>query len=79
MAGFLKIQRHGTDKIPRITTGLVIAALIIGASLLMRIDTASRIFGYPSLAILCFLFAAGGGCWLIVAIVLQDRKDSEKR
>jgi predicted unusual protein kinase regulating ubiquinone biosynthesis (AarF/ABC1/UbiB family) len=72
MAGMQKIAN-------RITTGLVLAALIIGASLLMRIETRSRIFGYPTLAILCFLAAAGGAIWLLIAIFLQDRKDSEKR
>ena len=72
MAGMQKIAN-------RITTGLVLAALIIGASLLMRIETRSRLFGYPSLAILCFIAAAGGAVWLVVTILLQDRKDSEKR
>ena len=72
MAGMQKIAN-------RITTGLVLAALIIGASLLMRIETRSRLFGYPSLAILCFIAAAGGAVWLLVTILLQDRKDSEKR
>jgi ubiquinone biosynthesis protein len=72
MAGMQKIAN-------RITTGLVLAALIIGASLLMRIETRSRIFGYPTLAILCFIAAAGGAIWLLITIFLQDRKDSEKR
>ena len=31
----------------RITTGLIIAALIVGAALLMRVDTTFRIWGYP--------------------------------
>jgi predicted unusual protein kinase regulating ubiquinone biosynthesis (AarF/ABC1/UbiB family) len=75
-----KMVMTGMQKIAnRITTGLVLAALIIGASLLMRIDTPFRLFGYPTLAILCFLAAAGGACWLLVTIFLQDRKDSEKR
>jgi len=57
----------------------VLAALIVGASLLMRIDTSYRLFGYPTLAILCFVAAAGGAFWLLIAIFLQDRKDSEKK
>jgi CHASE2 domain-containing sensor protein len=47
----------------RITTGIVLAALITGASLLMQIQTTFRIFGYPGLAIVCFLAAAAGGFW----------------
>jgi predicted unusual protein kinase regulating ubiquinone biosynthesis (AarF/ABC1/UbiB family) len=45
----------------RITTGLVLAALIMGASILMQIQTSFRIFGYPGLAILLFLAAATRG------------------
>ncbi len=75
-----KMVMTGMQKIAnRITTGLVLAALIIGASLLMRIDTPCRLFGYPTLAILCFIAAAGGAIWLLIAILLPDRKDSEKR
>jgi predicted unusual protein kinase regulating ubiquinone biosynthesis (AarF/ABC1/UbiB family) len=75
-----KMVMAGTQKIAnRITSGLLLAALIIGASLLMRVETSSRIFGYPSLAILCFIAAAGGAVCLLITIFIQDRKDSEKR
>jgi len=75
-----KMVMAGMEKIAnRITTGLVLAALIIGASLLMRIETQSRLFGYPTLAILCFIAAAGGAVWLLIRIFLQDRKDSGKK
>ena len=66
----------------RITTGLILAALIIGASMLMRVETSFQIFGYPGLAILCFLGAAGGGFWLVIAIMMNDRevrKGKQKR
>ena len=56
----------------RVTTGLVIAALIIGAAMLMRIDTKSKLFGYPSVAIVCFFVAALAGVWLMLSIVLHD-------
>jgi len=58
----------------RITIGLVLAALIIGASLLMRIETDFTIFGYPGLAMLCFIAAAGGGFFLVVHIAFYDQK-----
>ncbi|MGC4045067.1 MAG: AarF/UbiB family protein [Armatimonas sp.] len=57
----------------RITTGLVLAALIIGAAMLMRIETSFRLGGYPGLAILCFVAAAGGGFWLVITTFLADR------
>jgi ubiquinone biosynthesis protein len=64
----------GVQKIAnRITTGLVLAALIIGAAMLMQVDTEYRIFGYPALAILLFLAAVAGGVILIIEIVMHDR------
>jgi hypothetical protein len=56
----------------RITTGLVLAALIVGATLLMRVETKFQLFGYPGLAIICFLAAAAGGCGLLINILWQD-------
>jgi ubiquinone biosynthesis protein len=61
-----------------LTTGLVLAALIVGASLLMRVDTSFELFGYPGLAILCFIAAAAGGFYLVLKIFIQDDKDKRK-
>lgn len=70
---------QGLQKIAnRIATGIVLASLIIGASLLMRVETPFRILGYPGLAMLCFLAAAAGGFWLVIGIFLQDRRDHRK-
>jgi uncharacterized membrane protein len=56
----------------RLTIGLIVASLIIGAAMLMRVDTKSKLFGYPSLAIVCFLAAAIAGVWLIINTVMHD-------
>ena len=56
----------------RITIGLVLSALIIGAALLMRVETPFRILGYPGLAIVCFGLAASGGLLLLVKILRDD-------
>jgi predicted unusual protein kinase regulating ubiquinone biosynthesis (AarF/ABC1/UbiB family) len=56
----------------RIALGLVLAALIVGAALLMQVQTRFRIFGYPGLAMLLFLLAAACGFALIVTIFLND-------
>lgn len=45
----------------RITMGVVLAGLIVGASLPMRVATPFQIFGFPGLAIVCFPGAAAGG------------------
>jgi ubiquinone biosynthesis protein len=71
MTGFQKVAN-------RITTGLILAALIIGASLLMQVDTSFQLFGYPGIAMICFLAAGGGGFWLILHIAIRDYKDKRR-
>ena len=69
----------GMEKVAnRITTGIVLAALIIGASLLMRVETEFRVFGYPGLAMLLFLAAAIQGFWLVISILLHDRRANKR-
>jgi ubiquinone biosynthesis protein len=57
----------------RIALGLVLAALILGAALLMQVHTAFTILGYPGLAMLFFIAAVIGGVWLSATILLTDR------
>jgi len=63
----------------RVTTGLVVAALIIGAAMLMRIDTASKLFGYPTLAIVLFILATIAGVWLVMTSLLNDLPQRRRR
>lgn len=58
----------------RITVGLVLAALIVGAAMLMSIRTSFTILGYPGLAMLFFLGAVAGGLGLLVSIATTDRR-----
>jgi len=62
----------------RITLGIVLAGLIVGASLLMRVATPFQLFGFPGLAILCFLAAAAGGFWLVIRIFVSDYRSRKK-
>jgi ubiquinone biosynthesis protein len=71
MAGFQKVAN-------RITVGLILAALIIGAAMLMRIETSFRILGYPGFAIVFFLAAALGGIVLVINILFSDEKPEKK-
>ena len=57
----------------RITLGLLLASLIVGAAMLMRVETKFRIFGYPGFAMVFFLAAAAGGVWLAFNILHSDR------
>ena len=70
MIGFQKVAN-------RITIGLVVAALIVGAALLMRVETTFRIWGYPGLAIIFFLGAAGCGVVLLINIVFYDKSNRD--
>ena len=58
----------------RMTLGVVIAATILGASLLMQVPTDHRILGYPAVAIVLFTLAILGGIALTGWIVVTDRK-----
>lgn len=53
----------------RITVGLVLSALIVGAALLMRVSTPFTILGYPGIAMTFFTVAALGGVALVVSIL----------
>ena len=71
---------EGLQKIAnRITLGLVIAAMIVGAALLMPIDTTFRILGYPGVAILFFIGAAVAGVLLASNILLHDLRAEKRR
>jgi predicted unusual protein kinase regulating ubiquinone biosynthesis (AarF/ABC1/UbiB family) len=75
-----KMVVEGIEKVAnRITNGILLAAIIIGAALMMRIDTSWHLFGYPGFAMLCFLAAAIGATTLIYNIAAQDRKSRKNR
>jgi predicted unusual protein kinase regulating ubiquinone biosynthesis (AarF/ABC1/UbiB family) len=74
-----KTVLDGMQKIAnRITAGIVLAGLLVGASLLMRVPTHFQLFGFPGLAILCFTAAATGGFWLVISVFVQDYKSGRK-
>jgi len=74
-----KIVLEGLQKVAnRISLGLVLAALIVGASMLMRVETSFKILGYPAFAMIFFLVAAIAGGALVVTIVMTDVKARKK-
>jgi predicted unusual protein kinase regulating ubiquinone biosynthesis (AarF/ABC1/UbiB family) len=69
----------GLQKIAnRITVGLILASLVVGAALLMRVETKWTILGYPGLAILLFLAAAIGAGTVAVHILASDGRHAKK-
>src|SRR5712691_2776375 len=74
-----KILLEGLQKVAnRVSLGLVLAALIVGASMLMRVETSFRILGYPGFAMIFFLLAAIAGIGLIITIISTDVKARKK-
>jgi len=59
----------------RITVGLVVAALIVGASHMMNIDAPTKLFGYPALPLVMFLAATFAGAVLLWRAMTVDDVD----
>ncbi|HVS64583.1 MAG TPA: AarF/ABC1/UbiB kinase family protein [Thermoanaerobaculia bacterium] len=63
----------------RITAGLLLASLIVGAALTMRVESRFSLWGYPVIAFFFFLIAAIGGLWLLWTIFWTDRRQKKPR
>jgi ubiquinone biosynthesis protein len=53
----------------RLAMGLVIAALIIGSSIVMTVEGGPTMFGLPFFGLAGFLGAIAGGAWLLLSIL----------
>jgi ubiquinone biosynthesis protein len=62
----------------RITIGIVIAALLVSSSMMMRVPSRFTLFGYPGLAVTGYLLASVAAFYLIVTTIVKDRRDREK-
>jgi hypothetical protein len=63
----------------RVALGLVMAALIVAAALIMQVPTTFRLLGYPGLAMFLFVIAATAGAGLAVQIINHDRSARRRR
>jgi ubiquinone biosynthesis protein len=57
----------------RIAFSLIIAALIVGSSLILNFQTGPQLFGFPLFGMLGFVFAGILGVWLVIAILRSGR------
>jgi ubiquinone biosynthesis protein len=57
----------------RLSFSLIIAAIIVGSSLIMRLETKYMLFGYPLFGVLGYIFAGLLGVWLVIAILRSGR------
>lgn len=58
----------------RLTMALVIAALIIGSSIVMTVKGGPTLFGLPAFGFLGFMGAVVGGLWLVRAMWRSSRR-----
>lgn len=61
----------------RLVVGIVVAALIIGSSIVMTVPGGPSLLGLPFFGLLGFLSAAAGGMWLLLSIWKSSRADRE--
>jgi len=59
----------------RIATAVLLGSLVIGSSLLVRIDAEPKILGYPAVALVLFSAAAAAGGTVVVRILWNDFRD----
>jgi predicted unusual protein kinase regulating ubiquinone biosynthesis (AarF/ABC1/UbiB family) len=62
----------------RITVGVVIAALLVASSMMMRVPTRAQLLGYPAMAMIGYLIAVIAGVYLIASVLVRDHKDQER-
>ena len=69
-----RVVLDGLQKVAnRIALGLILGSLIVGAALMMRVETSFRIFGYPGLPMIFFMLAAVAGLILAGSILFYDK------
>ena len=61
----------------RMVIGIVVAALIVGSSIVMTVPGGPRLFGLPALGMFGFISAVIGGVWLMLSIWKSSRMDRE--
>jgi ubiquinone biosynthesis protein len=71
---------RGIQKIAnRVTAGVIIAALIIGGAMIMRVDSDVKLFGYAALPVVMLVVAAVAGTWLVITSLRHDVPNKSRR
>ncbi len=70
LGGLRRSLESGTN---RLTFGIIIAALIIGSSMIITTGVRPLLFGFPALGIIGYLVSGVLGLWLVVNII-RNRK-----
>jgi len=76
-----ELQHKGLEKLMlqversanRLSFSLIIAAIIVGSSLIMRLEVGYKFLGYPLLGIMGYIFAGILGIWLVLAMLRSGK------
>jgi ubiquinone biosynthesis protein len=71
--GLEHLSMHIDRASNRITFGLIIAALVVGSSIVMHTNRGPQYAGYPLLGLIGFLVAGIFGLWLVITIVRSGK------
>ena len=77
----IDLEHRGLDRfiseldksINRLSSSLIIAALIVGSSIVMQIDKGPKLMGFPIFAFLGYSIAGLIGFWWVIAIIRSGR------
>jgi ubiquinone biosynthesis protein len=77
----IDLEHRGLDKftadfdrsINRLSTSMILAAMIIGSSIIMQTDKGPKVMGFPVLAFMGYTVAGLVGLWLVYAIIRSGR------
>lgn len=77
----IDLEHRGLDKftadfdrsINRLSTSMILAAMIIGSSIIMQVDKGPKIMEFPVLAFMGYTVAGIVGLWLVYAIIRSGR------
>ncbi|MEB2318303.1 MAG: AarF/UbiB family protein [Pseudomonadota bacterium] len=76
----VQLRRFGNQldqAINRLVVGLVIAALIIGSSIVMTVSGGPTLFGLPIFGLAGFVGAVAGSLWLFASLWKSSRRDRD--
>ena len=77
----IDLEHRGLDKftadfdrsINRLSTSMILAAMIIGSSITMQIDKGPKVMGLPAFAFIGYTVAGLVGLWLVYAIIRSGK------
>ena len=71
--GLDQFTRELDKSINRLSSSLIMAALIVGSSLIMQTDKGPQMFGFPVFGFLGYTIAGVLGLWWVIAIIRSGR------